>query len=95
MGFCFPQAVNAKKILQRSLSNASQTASPVPDVPKRYLAVYVGDGTDMKRFVIPVSYLNKPTFQELLSQAEEEYGFDVTTPHGPLQLTSYLIIHLL
>ncbi|GMN63342.1 hypothetical protein TIFTF001_032432 [Ficus carica] len=30
----------------------------------------------MKRFVIHVSYLNQPSFQELLSQAEEEFGFD-------------------
>ncbi|GFQ04896.1 auxin-induced protein 15a [Phtheirospermum japonicum] len=29
-----------------------------------------------KRFVIPVSYLNYPSFQDLLCQAEEEYGFD-------------------
>ncbi|GFP88994.1 auxin-induced protein 15a [Phtheirospermum japonicum] len=29
-----------------------------------------------KRFVIPVSYLNHLSFQELLFQAQEEYGFD-------------------
>ncbi|XP_054778601.1 auxin-induced protein 15A-like [Prosopis cineraria] len=44
------------------------------EFPKGYLAVYVGE--KMKRFVIPVSYLNKPSFQELLSKAEEEFGFD-------------------
>ncbi|KAI3846863.1 hypothetical protein MKW92_040729 [Papaver armeniacum] len=29
-----------------------------------------------KRFVVPVSYLNHPMFQDLLSSAEEEFGFD-------------------
>lgn len=45
-------------------------------VSKGYLAVYVGVTGTMKRFVIPVSFLNQPSFQELLSQAEEEFGFD-------------------
>ena len=76
MGFCFPPAVNAKKNFQRSLSNACQTTSPVLDVPNSYLAVYFRDETNMKMFVIRVSYLNKPRFQDLLLQAEEEYGFD-------------------
>ncbi|XP_019413676.1 PREDICTED: auxin-induced protein 15A-like [Lupinus angustifolius] len=44
-------------------------------VRKGYLAVYVGEN-QMKRFVIPVSYLNQPSIQELLSQAEQEFGFD-------------------
>ena len=30
----------------------------------------------MKRFVIPVAYLNQPSFQELLSQAEEQFVYD-------------------
>nr|KYP68296.1 Auxin-induced protein 10A5 [Cajanus cajan] len=30
----------------------------------------------MRRFVIPVSYLNQPSFQQLLIQAEEEFGYD-------------------
>jgi SAUR family protein len=36
--------------------------------------VYVGE--EMKRFVIPVSYLNQISFQDLLSQSEEQFGFD-------------------
>ena len=43
-------------------------------MPKGFVAVYVGE--NMKRFVIPISYLNHPEFQDLLSQAEEEFGFD-------------------
>ncbi len=44
------------------------------DVPKGYLAVYVGE--KMKRFVIPMSYLNQTSFQDLLSQAVEEFGYE-------------------
>ncbi|KAI3855444.1 hypothetical protein MKX03_025402 [Papaver bracteatum] len=32
--------------------------------------------SSIKRFVVPVSYLNHPIFQDLLSRAEEEFGFD-------------------
>ncbi|KAG5239059.1 SAUR auxin-responsive protein [Salix suchowensis] len=45
------------------------------DVPKGFLAVYVGE-TEKKRFVVPVSYLKQPSFQDLLRKAEEEFGFD-------------------
>ncbi|PON39751.1 Small auxin-up RNA [Parasponia andersonii] len=54
------------------------------DVPKGILAVYVGENR-MKRFVIPGSYLNQPSFQELLSQGEEEFGFD--HPKGALNFS--------
>ncbi|KAK3029034.1 hypothetical protein RJ639_040086 [Escallonia herrerae] len=45
------------------------------DVPKGHLAVYVGE-FQKKRFVVPISYLNHPSFQDLLCRAEEEFGFD-------------------
>lgn len=44
------------------------------NVPKGYLAVYVGEKTI--RFVIPVSNLNQTSSQELLSQAEKQFGYD-------------------
>ncbi|EYU23193.1 hypothetical protein ABFS82_03G021000 [Erythranthe guttata] len=59
-----------RQILRRSLSNERRLA----EVPKGHLAVYVGEG-EKKRFVIPLSYLNHPLFQELLFQAEEAFGF--------------------
>ncbi|XP_071725310.1 auxin-induced protein 15A-like [Rutidosis leptorrhynchoides] len=43
-------------------------------VPKGYVAVYVGE-SEKKRFVVPISVLNEPLFQDLLCKAEEEYGF--------------------
>ncbi|WOG84734.1 hypothetical protein DCAR_0103918 [Daucus carota subsp. sativus] len=45
------------------------------NVPKGYFAVYVGE-IQRKRFIVPVSYLKHPSFQNLLRYAEEEFGFD-------------------
>jgi SAUR family protein len=61
MGFRLPGIIKSK-------------TSSSKGVPKGYLAVYVGE--KMKRFVIPVSYLNQISFQDLLSQSEEQFGFD-------------------
>ena len=69
MGFRLPRVVNVKNLIQRSSTNAK-------DVPKGHFAVYVGDERKKTRFVVPLSYLNQPSFQELLNQAEEEFGFD-------------------
>ncbi|KAI7755094.1 hypothetical protein M8C21_025964 [Ambrosia artemisiifolia] len=44
------------------------------DVPKGYLAVYVGP--ELRRFIIPTSYLSDPLFKVLLEKVEEEFGFD-------------------
>ncbi|KAL6269942.1 hypothetical protein ACE6H2_026853 [Prunus campanulata] len=98
MGFRLPGIVNAKRSLIRSLSSSSQTAdSKTLDIPKGYFAVYVGE-SQKKRFLIPISYLNEPLFLDLLSQAEEEFGYDhpmggITIPCSEdtfLHLTSHL-----
>ncbi|CAL1357917.1 unnamed protein product [Linum trigynum] len=65
----------AKQILRRSGSGSNKATSRFSNVPKGFLAVYVGE-TQKKRFVVPVSYLNQPAFQDLLTMAEEEFGFD-------------------
>ncbi|KAF4381376.1 hypothetical protein G4B88_029731 [Cannabis sativa] len=76
MGFYLPGVVTTKKFLRRSLSsNSSKTTSSAVDVPKGHLAVYVGE-RQKKRFVIPVSILSHSLFQELLIQAEDEYGYN-------------------
>ncbi|KAJ0433801.1 putative small auxin-up RNA [Helianthus annuus] len=31
---------------------------------------------EKRRFVVPISYLEKPLFQNLLHESEEEFGFD-------------------
>ncbi|KAM5573454.1 hypothetical protein ABKV19_013144 [Rosa sericea] len=75
MGFRLPGIVSSKRSLTRSSSNANKTASKTLDIPKGYFAVYVGEN-QKKRFVIPISYLNQPSFMDLLNQAEEEFGYD-------------------
>ncbi|CAL9021606.1 unnamed protein product, partial [Prunus brigantina] len=65
----------AKKLLVRSFSNTNRGASTnLADVPKGILQFI-----KKQRFIIPISFLNQPAFQELLSEAEEEFGFDHPT----------------
>nr|GMC82970.1 auxin-responsive protein SAUR21-like [Ipomoea batatas] len=64
----------AKQGLRRSSSRTNREF----EVPKGHFAVYVGEN-EKRRFVIPVSYLKDPSFQDLLSQAEKEFGFDHPT----------------
>ncbi|KAI3930568.1 hypothetical protein MKX01_037014 [Papaver californicum] len=68
MGFKLPA-----KILRRSFSNGRNEAEIIP---KGHFTVYVGDTQPKKKFVVPLWYLNQPSFQDLLSQAEEKFGFD-------------------
>ncbi|CAN4112503.1 unnamed protein product [Withania somnifera] len=60
-------AIRVPRIIKKSFTSG--------DVPKGHFAVYVGEN-QKKRFVIPISFLNQPLFQDLLGQAEEEFGFD-------------------
>ncbi|RZC82410.1 hypothetical protein C5167_045201 [Papaver somniferum] len=61
------------KIIRRSFSKGRTDAEIIP---KGHFAVYVGGTQLKKRFVVPMWYLNQPSFQHLLSLAEEEFGFD-------------------
>lgn len=74
MAIRFPAIAHTKQILRQSKFLANQATSVSTNVPKGYLAVYVGE-KKKKRFVIPVSFLNQPSCQELLTKAEEEFGF--------------------
>uniref|UniRef100_A0A3Q7IHS8 Uncharacterized protein n=1 Tax=Solanum lycopersicum TaxID=4081 RepID=A0A3Q7IHS8_SOLLC len=58
---------NGNRFLRRSSTSGG--------VPKGHCVVYVGE-SQKKRFVVPVSYLSQPLFQDLLAKAEEEFGFD-------------------
>ncbi|XP_068319727.1 auxin-induced protein 15A-like [Pyrus communis] len=76
MGFRLPAVIPAKKLLRRSFSNSSQGALyNLADVPKGYFPVYVGE-SEKQRFVVPISIVNQPSFQDLLIEAEEEFGYD-------------------
>ncbi|XP_027355574.1 auxin-responsive protein SAUR21-like [Abrus precatorius] len=83
MAIRLPSVLSAKHILRRSNPFANQGAATSLDVPKGHFVVYVGEG-EKKRYVIPVSLLNEPSFQELLSIAEEEFGF--SHPMGGLTI---------
>ncbi|KAL5791104.1 hypothetical protein ACOSQ2_005992 [Xanthoceras sorbifolium] len=63
MGFRLPQIVQAKKLLRQSSLTASLSST-------------MNTESQRKRFVIPVSFLNHSSFQDLLCQAEKEFGFD-------------------
>ncbi|KAJ9132761.1 hypothetical protein P3X46_033598 [Hevea brasiliensis] len=72
MGIRLPSMFpNTKQILK----GKSYLARNQSDVPKGHIAVYVGE-QQMKRFVVPISYLSRPLFQDLLNRAEEEFGFN-------------------
>ncbi|XVE48933.1 hypothetical protein DITRI_Ditri01bG0041700 [Diplodiscus trichospermus] len=75
MGIQLMGLAHAKQKLQRTLSGRVGNALATSNVPKGHIAVYVGEG-NRKRFVIPISYLNHPLFQDLLNRAEEEFGFN-------------------
>lgn len=74
MAIRVPAIMQVKQILRRSVLSSKEAAFTAKKVPKGYFAVYVGE-EQKKRFVVPISYLNQPSFQELLSKAEDEFGF--------------------
>ncbi|CAN6917376.1 unnamed protein product [Brassica oleracea] len=75
MAIRVPRVLQSSKQILRQAKLFSSSSSSSIDVPKGYLAVYVGE-RKMKRFVVPISYLKEPSFQDLLRRAEEEYGYD-------------------
>ncbi|KAM0012736.1 putative small auxin-up RNA [Helianthus debilis subsp. tardiflorus] len=74
MAIRMPSIIQARQILKRSLSNGSSTPASM-DIPKGYFAIYVGE-QEKKRFVVPVSILSEPSFQQLLHQSEQEFGYN-------------------
>ena len=67
MGIKMSPLIQGTRILRR-FSNSM-------GVPKGHCAVYVGE-SQKKRFIVPISYLSQPLFQDLLTQAEDQFGFD-------------------
>ncbi|KMT01090.1 hypothetical protein BVRB_9g223450 [Beta vulgaris subsp. vulgaris] len=68
MAIRFPSVVSNTKQIRAKNQQAA--------VPKGCVPICVGDQADKKRYVVPVSYLSHPAFQDLLQRAEEEFGFN-------------------
>ncbi|KAL2536300.1 SAUR-like auxin-responsive protein family [Forsythia ovata] len=64
------------------------------DVKEGHFAVIAVDDDELKRFIVPLSYLTHPSFLRLLEQSAEEYGFDqdgaLTIPCRPTELERIL-----
>lgn len=82
------------------LKSHSLQAKNRKEVPKGHVAVYVG-ASEMKRYVVPLTYLSHPSFQDLLRYAEEEFGYHhsmggLTIPCNEeafINITSQLNLH--
>ncbi|XP_024990756.1 auxin-induced protein X15-like [Cynara cardunculus var. scolymus] len=75
MAIRMPRIIQENQVLRRTLSNGTRTPTTT-EVPKGYFKVYLGEKQEKKRFVIHVSLLSQPSFQDILRQAEEEFGYD-------------------
>ncbi|KAG8387617.1 hypothetical protein BUALT_Bualt02G0039800 [Buddleja alternifolia] len=64
------------------------------DVKEGHFAVIAEDDDELQRFIVPLRYLNHPSFLRLLEQAAEEYGFDhegaLTVPCRPSEMERIL-----
>lgn len=69
------QILRPNSLRNHQSSSSSSPAAKTANVPKGHLPVYIGE-TYKQRFVVPISYLRHPSFQDLLRRAEEEFGFD-------------------
>ncbi|KAL7198251.1 hypothetical protein ACSBR2_020704 [Camellia fascicularis] len=79
------------------IEDASDSTNVPEDVKEGHFAVIAVDDDELKRFVIPLSYLAHPSILRLLEEAAEEYGFDhegvLTLPCRPSKLEQILSGH--
>lgn len=88
MVFRWPSMIaSTKEILKKH--------NKIQGVRKGHLAVYVGDYNEgKKRYVVPLSCLSYPAFRELLSLAEEEFGFSHPTGGLTIPCDEETFIHV-
>ncbi|KAM0049301.1 putative small auxin-up RNA [Helianthus debilis subsp. tardiflorus] len=73
--------VRVRQMLRRWRRRSSSTSPRrfiAADVPAGHVAICVG--SNLRRFIVRATYLNHPIFQKLLTEAEEEYGFNNIGP---------------
>ncbi|KAL8257949.1 hypothetical protein R6Q59_029990 [Mikania micrantha] len=72
--------VQLRQMLRRWRKKAAMSSRKcIPsDVPAGHVAVSVG--SNCRRFVVRATHLNHPVFKNLLTQAEEEFGFSNSGP---------------
>ncbi|XP_027343376.1 auxin-responsive protein SAUR50 [Abrus precatorius] len=87
------EKLQKRLLLGRNKEGCDSTYVP-EDVKEGHFAVIAEGGEEPKRFVLPLSCLNNPTFLKLLEEAAEEYGFDhegaLTIPCRPSELERIL-----
>ncbi|KAK6916239.1 Small auxin-up RNA [Dillenia turbinata] len=82
------------QVLRRYIRPIGHAWPTKGDVPKGYFVIYVGQ-QETKRFMVSIFYLNQTWFKDLLSEAEEEFGFN--HPMGGLTIpcTEDTFLHLI
>ncbi|MBA0847502.1 hypothetical protein Goshw_018911 [Gossypium schwendimanii] len=89
MAIRVPRIMHAKQILGRSKLFANQVASNSTNVPKGYIAVYVGE-SQKKRFIVPISFLNWSSFQKLLTISSSPENIKISLQPKLTILLSFL-----
>ncbi|KAM6596015.1 hypothetical protein CsatA_006539 [Cannabis sativa] len=86
-----------KMRIMSTLGGRTKSNSVPQDVKEGHFAVVAvaaGGDEPNKRFIVPLGCLTHPSFQRLLEQAAEEYGFDhngaLTVPCRPSELEGIL-----
>lgn len=66
---------NSKELLlAREVSGSRKGPRNPTEVPKGFLAVYVGP--ELRRYVIPATCLSLPEFRVLMERSAEDFGFE-------------------
>ncbi|KAJ0663136.1 putative small auxin-up RNA [Helianthus anomalus] len=68
--------LQAKNWGPRNISFGPGQETVPEDVKEGHFAVIASDDEEERRFVVPLAYLDQPSFQRLLERAAEEYGFN-------------------
>ncbi|MBA0704915.1 hypothetical protein Golax_017139 [Gossypium laxum] len=89
MAIRVPRIMHAKQILRHSKLFANQAASDSTVVPKGYIAVYVGE-SQKKRFIVPISFLNQPSFRKLLTIGSSPENIKISFQPKPAILLAFL-----